>query len=339
MAVKYHDYYETLGVKRNATQEEIQRAYRRLARQYHPDVNKDPSAEKRFKEISEAYEVLRDTGKRKQYDALGANWRSGQDFTPPPGWEHMAGHGAGRGGPAPGAGHGAEFSFRSSGFSDFFDQLFGGGRRGRMRDIFEDMDLGEDHVGSGRAVREGPPEQVDITITLDEAYHGATKRIELTWNKLDERGMLEPEMRTFTVKIPPGTTEGAIIRLAGEGRQGLRMGEKKDLHLRVHLAPHADYEVSGHDLTTDLRLSPWEAALGARVPVRTLDGEVMLTVPPGTSGGSRMRLAGKGLPHRGGKGRGDLFARVRIVVPRNLTGEERELLEKLREVSRFEPRG
>ena len=338
MAVKYHDYYETLGVKRNATQEEIQRAYRRLARQYHPDVNKDQSAEQRFKELSEAYEVLRDPGKRKQYDALGANWRSGQEFTPPPGWEHMAGHGASRTRRAAGAGHGAEFNFRSSGFSDFFDQLFGG-RRGGMRDVFEDLDLSEGYGDAGRAVREGPPEQVDITITLDEACHGATKRIELTWNKLDERGMLEPETKTFSVKIPPGTTEGAVIRLPGEGRQGLRMGEKKDLHLRVHLAPHKDFEVDGHDLTTELRLSPWEAALGARVAVRTLDGEVMLTVPPGTSGGSRMRLAGKGLPHRGGHGRGDLFARVKIVLPRNLTAQERELFEKLREVSGFEPRG
>ncbi|MEE9212987.1 MAG: J domain-containing protein [Phycisphaeraceae bacterium] len=321
MAVKYQDYYETLGVKRGASQDEVQRAYRRLARKYHPDLNKkDPQAEQKFKQVGEAYEVLKDPDKRRRYDDLGANWKTGQEFRPPPGFENVHFEFRTSGG-------GPGFSFDPGGqFSDFFEMLFGQEAGSRVHG--SGRASGQSHVTDemfrrmGSAAQAHPPaaQEAQITISLEDAYRGATRQITLQ----GPRGQT-----TLDVKIPAGTTHGSKIRLAG-------VANGQDLLLNIAIAPHRHFEVSGHDLTTVLHIAPWEAALGAQVPVHTLDGEVTLTVPPGTSSGSRLRLSNKGLPTRGG--RGDLFARVKIVTPKNLTNEERKLFEQLKETSKFNPR-
>jgi len=309
MAVKFHDYYQVLGVGRDASQEEIQRAYRKLARQYHPDVNKNPQAAEKFKQLSEAYEVLKDPDKRKKYDALGANWREGQEFTPPPEWAQFRTRAGGPGG---------NFSFSPEGFSDFFEMFFGQ-TRGGEGDPFASF--------TGRSRRQTahapPPQEAAITISLDEAYHGGTRRLTL---QTPGGGS-----RTLDVKIPPGTTEGSKIRLRGQG------ANESDIILNVSLAPHTRFEVNGHDLVTELRLAPWEAALGAKVPVKTMDSEVLLTIPAGAGSDSRLRLTGKGLPRRGSS-RGDLYVRLKIVVPNTLSPDERKLYEKMKAESEFNPR-
>jgi curved DNA-binding protein len=341
MSVKYQDYYQTLGVPRGASQEEIQRAYRRLARELHPDVNKSPGAEQRFRDVAEAYEVLKDPERRKRYDQLGADWKSGQDFTPPPGWENIrfdfgtAGAGRarrpGRSGRARGA---APFEdvFGAGGFSDFFEAIFGGGAR-----------AGEPFAGvrGGRATqeeaadlpREGPTHEAQITISLDDAYRGGTRRITL---RRGDNGA--GQARTYDVRIPPGITDGATIRLAGQGGPGHAGGPPGDLLLRVSIAPDPRFSVSGHDLACVLPIAPWEAALGAKVPVPTLDGEVTLTVPPGSQSGQRLRLRGKGLPKRQGGERGDQYVELKIVVPKQLSDAERAAFESLRAASNFDPR-
>ncbi len=318
MAVKFQDYYQLLGVSRNATAEEIQRAYRKLARQYHPDVNKSPEAADKFKQISEAYEVLKDPEKRKKYDALGANWKQGQEFRPPPEWQQFQfGQRGGTGG----------FQFSPEGFSDFFEMFFGGTRRrGGGFEFDFDTDTSEP-FGFQRQRTRRPREteaETAITIGLEEAFHGATRAVSLQ----------TPEgVRTLNVRIPPGVTDGSRIRLRGQGVHG------GDLLLRISIAPHPQFEVAGHDLTTEVRISPWEAALGAKVPVKTLEGMLTVTIPPGTSSGARLRLAGRGMPKRGKEtGRGDLFVRTRIVVPKTLSPKERELYEKMKAESEFNPR-
>ncbi|MCE9589675.1 MAG: DnaJ domain-containing protein [Planctomycetes bacterium] len=311
MAVKYQDYYETLGVPRSASQDEIQRAYRKLARQFHPDVNKTKEAESKFKLIGEAYEVLKDPEKRKKYDELGADWKAGQEFRPPPGWE-----GRRQSGPQGG------FNFSSDGgdFTDFFESFFGRGGAGGQ--------------GFGRRTgnRDGQDVEADITISLEEAIHGSTRQ--LTLQSPDDGST-----RTLSVKIPQGVVESSTIRLNGQGGPGMGEGEPGDLLLRVHLAKHPQYEVDGHDLITTLDVTPWDAALGAKVAVPTPYGEVTMTVPPGTSSGQKLRLKFKGLPHRGGSDAGDLFVRLRIVVPKELSSRERELFEQLQKESRFKANG
>lgn len=311
MAVKFQDYYETLGVSRTASQEEIQRAYRKLARQFHPDVNKSKEAEGKFKLIGEAYEVLKDPDKRKKYDELGQNWKAGQEFRPPPGWEGS--NNAGRGG-----GQGFDFRAGEGGdFSDFFEAFFGRSSAGQ---------------GFGRrsANRDGRDAEADITITIEEAVNGTSRQ--LTLQSGDDGAS-----RTLSVKIPAGVTEGSTIRLAGQGGPGVGAGQPGDVLLRVHLAEHPRYEASGHDLTTTLEIAPWDAALGAKLTVPTPHGSVTMTIPPGTSSGQKLRLKYKGLPHRGGNEAGDLFVRIRIVVPRELTPREHELFEKLKSESNFKP--
>lgn len=343
MPVKFEDYYEVLGVARGASQADIQRAFRKLARKVHPDVNKDPNAPAQFKKINEAYEVLKDPDKRKKYDTLGANWKAGQDFTPPPGWEN-ANFEFGRGG------HGG---FRASpgGFSDFFEMFFGRGGAGAGGASFEDV-LSQMGAGRGagpragqRAGARGGPlaghdQEAQVAISMEEAYHGASRQITIQPGN-GQHG----QTRTLSVKIPPGVTHGSTIRLKGQGSPGGAGGPAGDLLLRVNIASHPHFELAQghgkHDLITELRLSPWEAALGAKVPVHTLDGVVTLTVPPGTQSGQKLRLRNKGLPKRGAgqtAERGDLFARTSIVVPRNLTEKERELLEQLQTESKFDPR-
>jgi curved DNA-binding protein len=306
MAIKYKDYYEVLGVKRGASQDEIQRAYRSLARKYHPDVSKQPDAAERFGEIGEAYEVLRDPEKRKRYDQLGADWKTGQDFRPPPGFENLNFEFR------TGGGNQGGFKFSPGGFSDFFESLFGGGT-GRGRGAMDDAMGGMGRNGGGAAAGEAA-----VTVSLADAYHGATRTLKLQG----------PEgVKTVDVKIPPGVTNGSKIRLSGEG-----------LVLKITVVPDSRFKIEGHDLVTDLSVAPWEAALGAKVPLQTLDGQVTITVPPGTPSGKRLRLTDKGLPRRRG-GKGNLYAKLKIVLPETLTKEEKELFEKLQETSKFNPRG
>jgi curved DNA-binding protein len=320
MAVAFRDYYETLGVPRGASEEEIRRAYRRLAREYHPDVNKDPGAEDRFKEVSEAYEVLRDAEKRERYDRLGANWRAGEDVSGAAGFDPFGGAGtAGRGGyRSAGFGDGgADFEFGGGDFSDFFDSLFGGTRRagGRRR--------AGGGFGDGFATR-GADQEATLELSLEEAARGGRRRLNL-------------DGREYEVDIPPGVRDGQRIRLAGEGGQGRGGGQAGDLFLRVRLRPHPRFDVEGADLYAELPVTPWEAALGATVSMATLDGSVRVRVPEGSSSGRRLRLRGQGLADGRG-GRGDLYATVMIEVQRALTSEEREAYEHLAAVSDFDPR-
>jgi len=322
MAVKFQDYYEVLGVPRNASQEEIKRAHRKFARKYHPDVNKDKGAEKKFKEVSEAYEVLKDPETRKKYDTLGANWKAGQEFTPPPGSEGMQFEFGGAGGQG--------FSFGDGeGFSDFFEAIFGQ-RGGPGRSGFEGFSRGG---GAGASRRRTPQaSEAPMTLTLEDAYHGATKQITL-------QDPASGATKTLGVKIPAGTTHGAKIRLAGQGNQGPD-GRTGDVILKITLAHHPRFEVHGHNLHTTIPVSPWEAALGAKVPVPTLDGEVTMTVPPGAQSGQKLRLREKGLPKQGHAGqRGDLLVHLKTVVPKELTEREKELFESLAKESPFDPRG
>jgi curved DNA-binding protein len=307
MAVGYRDYYEILGVPRDASQEEIRAAHRRLARKYHPDVNKEPGAEERFKEISEAYEVLRDPEKRARYDRLGPNWRSGQDVTGSPGFEGFERggfEGFGRGGF-----EGVDFDFGGlDDFSDFFRSVFGG--RGRR---------GDRGFGAGFSTR-GRDREAVLELSIEEAARGGRRRISLGGG-----GEVE-------VEIPPGVRDGQRIRLAGEGGAGIGGGPSGDLFLRVRLRPDKRFRIEGDRVYTDLLVTPWEAALGAKVEVPTPTGTAQVVVPPGSSSGRRLRLRGEGL------GGGDLYAVVQIRVPRTLTHEERALFEQLAEVSDFNPR-
>lgn len=316
MAVKFQDYYETLGVSRTASQEEIQRAYRKLARQFHPDVNKSKEAEGRFKLIGEAYEVLKDPEKRKKYDELGENWKAGQEFRPPPGWEARRGQHAAGGG-------GAGFNFSPGGngdFSDFFETFFGRAGAGGARGF-----------GSrGSASREGDDVEANITISLEEALQGTSRQISL-------QSAADGSTRTLNVKIPAGVTQGATIRLAGQGNPGMGGGESGDVLLNIQLAQHPRYEINGHDLTTSLDITPWDAALGAKLAVATPHGDVTVTIPPGANSGTKLRLKNKGMARRGDNDAGDLFVKLRIVVPRELADRERELFEQLRKESLFKP--
>lgn len=342
MSVKFEDYYEVLGVPRSATEDEIRRAYRALARQYHPDLNKDPGAEDRFKQINEAYEVLKDPEKRQQYDLLGENWKAGDQFRPPPGW---GGFGGGPGG--------VRFDMRGAGgedlggFSDFFKMFFGqqmnaGGFGGAGPAGFggagpAGFGAGPAGFGGGaggpRAARPaaGKSREQDLTVTLEEVYQGARKTIQIP----SPGG--PPE--AITVRIPPGITDGKAIRLAGKGDPGFGGAPAGDLLLRVRIAAHPRFEVDGLDLSTTVGVAPWEAALGARVNVPTLDGEVVLTIPSGVDSGTRMRLRGKGLPGPG-DARGDLYAELQLRVPPATSDEARALYEQLRALHPgFDPRG
>jgi len=334
MAVQFRDYYDVLGVARTATEDEIKSAYRKLARKYHPDVNPgDKSAEEKFKEINEAYEVLSDADKRKKYDELGPNWKAGQDFRPPPNWEG-ANVEFGDFGDFFGGGRGA------SGFSDFFESLFGG-RRGPRR-------------GAGFAMR-GQDVEAEIPLTLEEAHRGVKRTITLQVTETcpDCKGSGVKDGKTcptcrgagairrpksLEVTIPAGVREGSVIRLPGQGEPGSSGAPAGDLFLRVRLQPHRLFNIVGeNDVQIELPVAPWEAALGAKIPVPTLDGPVEMKIPPGAQGGQRLRLRGQGLNRRGG-GRGDEYVKIRIVIPPKLTPKEKELFEKLAAESRFNAR-
>jgi curved DNA-binding protein len=309
------DYYDALGVSRTASTEELQRAYRKLARQYHPDVNHDPGAEERFKELSEAYSVLSDPDTRKRYDRFGPDFRQ-----IPEGYEVYADAGrAGRrsspGGSPFGGGRvwvdsdgGERLGTGGIDFDDLFSGLFGS--RGTAGPI------------------PGADQEAELELSMEEAYRGGRRRITLS-------GAGEPA--SFEVTIPAGVTDGQRIRVAGAGGQGSGGSTAGDLYLVVRIAPHPRYRVNGRDISVDLPLAPWEGALGATVSVLTPGGEAKVRVPPGSSTGRRLRLRGEGMPNPRGTP-GDLYAEIKIVVPRKLTPRERELFESLRRDSTFDPR-
>ena len=338
MPVKFKDYYETLGVNRNASADELKKAYRKLARQFHPDVNKASGAEARFKEVNEAHEVLSDAEKRKRYDALGANWRGGQEFTPPPGFENIRfdfGGAPGRGAPFENMGDAG-----AGNFSDFFEMLFGaragaGNRGGAFR--YRTNPFGNAGTEEEEALG-GQDQEASLTITLEDVYHGATKSIALQMDQLGEHGQPRRRVKNYEVKIPAGATEGTRIRLAGQGAPSPYGGSPGHLYLTLHIAPHPLFKLNGHDLEMDLPLAPWEAALGGKVPIPAIEGSVTLTIPPGTESGQRLRLRGKGLPKGGSRSAGDLYVVIKIVVPAKLTPKERALLEELARTSTFQPR-
>jgi DnaJ-class molecular chaperone len=335
MAVQFKDYYETLGVSRDATDDEIKQAYRKLARKFHPDVNPgDKSAEERFKEINEAYEVLSDPEKRKKYDALGPDWKAGADFTPP----------SGTGSVRMEFGDledlfGASSRFGSS--SDFFQTLFGGAaRRGpgyafsaRGSDIESEIDLTleEAHRGTSRS----------LSIPLEESCSecgGTGGRNKKPCSKCGGSGF-QTRLEQITVNIPRGSWDGAAIRVPGRGGAGLGGAQRGDLYLRVRLLAHPRFRLrDGGDIEVTMPISPWEAVLGAKIKVPTLDGPVEMRVPPKSQGGQMLRLKGKGLARQGG-GQGDQYVRLNIVVPPNLSDREKELFQSLAEVSKFDPRG
>jgi curved DNA-binding protein len=316
------DFYEVLGVSRDASPDEIQRAYRKLARTYHPDVNKDPAAEARFQEIAEAYDVLSDPDTRRRYDAFGHDFRQVPADVDPETWARAragasaAGGGRGRAGAGPRVWSTGGFGDQGVDVEDLFGDLFGGmggfgaGRRRGWGSI------------------QGADQEVELELSVEEAYHGGRRWLSIS-------GPSGP--RSIEVDIPPGVIDGQRIRLGGQGGQGTGGAQAGDLYLVVRIAPHPRYRVEYRDLHVDLPLAPWEAALGTSVVVDTPGGEAKVRVPPGTSSGRRLRLRGRGLPNPRGRA-GDLFANVRIVVPPKLTDRERELFEDLARTSTFDPR-
>ena len=333
MAVKFRDYYEILGVNRDASPEEIHTSYRKLARKYHPDVNRSQDAETRFKEIQEAYEVLKDPEKRKRYDALGSRWKDGQEFRAPPGWEAFDIRFNG----APGS-EGME------GFSDFFRILFGG-LGGMDGDLFDAGAFGAGgFTRRGTAFHErraprrpGEDQEAEIEIALEDAARGARKTVTLERWTTGPDGSLRSKRSTYEVTVPVGVTEGSRIRLARQGEAGMGGGPAGDLYLRIKFKPHPVFTVEGRNLRTTLDIAPWEAVLGAEVPVRTLTGSVNMKIPPGTQAGRTLRLRGKGLPGRNDPA-GDLLVTLRVVVPEHPTPREKELYRRLARESSFEPR-
>lgn len=320
--MKFRDYYEILGVPRQAGPDEIRKAFRKLARKHHPDVAADmSSAEEKFKEINEAYEVLGDPEKRKKYDTLGEHWKQGGDFAPHPGGDGAFQYwNATRGGEPQG-----DYHFEGTGFSDFFETFFGHrggsfGSRGK--------------AGSTHGPRRGRDIESEIMVTLDEVIHGAERDLVMQPTGGGEAG----ERRTVRIRIPMGVTEGQTIRCAGLGQEGEAGGPAGDLFLRVHLERHPDFRVDGHDLYYELRLAPWEAVLGATVPVRTPRGETKIKVPPGTRSGTEFRLSGKGLPQGKEGACGNLFAVATVLFPESTSAEEALHWQALAACSDFKPR-
>jgi len=314
------DFYQVLGVPRNADQDEIQRAYRKLARTYHPDVNSHPEAEDRFKDIAEAYDVLSDPQARRRYDAFGADFRQVPEDVDPDEWRRSrarAGAGAGAGQTRGGFGGGG---FGDGGFS------FGGGDVGGLDDLLGGIFGGR--TGRRWGPIPGADQEAELELTVEEAYRGTRRTVSLA---------SDGTRRSLEVTVPAGVTDGQRIRLAGQGGRGSDGARNGDLYLVVRIAPHPRYRLDGRDLHVELRIAPWEAALGTSVPVDTPAGEVKVKVPAGTSSGRRIRLRGRGLPNPKGKA-GDLFAEARIMVPPHLSRAERRLFEQLAAESDFDPR-
>jgi curved DNA-binding protein len=320
--MEYKDYYKILGVARTATADEIKKTYRRLARKYHPDVSKEKDAEARFKEVQEAYEVLKDTEKRAAYDQLGSNWQQGQQFRPPPEWASGFEF-RGR----PGAGQQPEFQ---GGFSDFFSSLFGGGGGGPFAQQ-------QDPFGQARArrPRAGRDSHARVDLDLEEAYRGGTRTFELQRPEAGPDGTAELRTHAVKVTIPRGVTAGQRLRLNGQGEAAPGGGRAGDLYLEIHVRPHRLYQLDGRDVTLTLPIAPWEAALGATVEVPTLGGSVEMRIPPGSQSGQKLRLRGRGLP---GEPPGDQTVQLKIVTPPATTPESKALYEQMRSELAFNPR-
>jgi len=314
MAVKFQDYYEILGVSRNASEADIKKAYRKLARKYHPDFNpNNKQAEEKFKQTQEAYEVLSDPDKRKKYDQLGANWKGGADFTPPPNWEGFdfsdIFRNAGAGGRS--SGRTRTSSEGGGGFSDFFESLFGG--MGGMGGATERM------RGFGRGATEA---EAELALPLEDMHRGTTRKLNVR---------IADSQNSIEVRIPPGARDDSRIRVPGGGLNG------GDLYVRLKLEPHPVFTMKGDDVEIEVPISPWEAALGASIHVQTLDGSADIRIPPGVASGQKLRLKGQGLNIRGG-GRGDQFVKLKMVVPKRLTDTEKRLFQELAKASHFNPR-
>ncbi len=310
--MEFKDYYDILGVGRDAGADEVKRAYRRLARKYHPDVSKEPDAEARFKEVREAYTVLKDPEKRKAYDQFGKDWKHGQNFEPPPDW-------------------GRDFHFRSGGFtdaggfSDFFDTLFGDARGGA--EGFRQRGRGFDARGKDVDAR--------IRIPIEDAYRGATRQISIDVPEIDASGRVSSRRRSLNVRIPKGVTAGQRIRLEGQGGPGIGGGQAGDFYLEVEFEPHKTFRTIGRDIYVTLPITPSEAALGRAIAVPTLGGAVDLKIPPGSRSGKKLRLKGRGLP---GNPPGDQYVELQISIPPKTSADARELYEKLEQVESFNPR-
>ncbi len=315
--MEFKDYYTSLGIDRNATQDEVKRAYRKLARKFHPDINKEEDAEQRFKEIGEAYEVLQDTEKRAAYDKFGENWQAGQDFEPPPNWDS-----------------GFEFNgggyteTDSSQFSDFFESLFGARERTGAQGPF----TGQHTRYSGK----GQDLHAKIVITLEDSYHGRKQSLTLQRPTVNESGHVFTRPHTLQVSIPKGITEGQQIRLAGQGAEGIGGGTNGDLFLEVAFAKHPYFVPENRDITLTLPISPWEAALGATVAVPTLGGTVELKIPPNSQTGKKLRLKGRGLSSA--KMSGDQYVILAIMVPAPANNQDRELYNTMKKAMPFNPR-
>jgi curved DNA-binding protein len=310
--MKYKDYYEALGVKPAATLDEIKKAYRKLAHQYHPDVSKDPQGEEKFKEVAEAYSTLKDPEKRAAYDELGKH-PAGQEFRPPPNWGQQS---AGQGFKA-GNSHG--FSFDDLDFSDLFSSFSGGKQQGQ------------------RSSAAGQDYELSTDISLEDAYEGATVELNFVVQEQDQQGQIQRVPHTFKTRIPKGVTNGQKLLLRGKGGKGSNGGRDGNLYLTINFLKHHLFHANNHDLLIDLPLSPWEAALGATVRVPTLSGAVNLKIPAGSSSGQKLRIAKRGLPKKNEEF-GDLFAIIQIVLPTTLSEQEQVLLKELSQTSTFNPR-
>ncbi len=321
--MKYKDYYKILGVARDASADDIKKAYRKLARKYHPDVSKEKNAEESFKEVSEAYETLRDPEKRAAFDQLGSH-AAGQEFRPPPDWSQHFAPNFGTGSPFDQMGQNA---FDDIDLADLLAGLTGGRSRGR--------------AGGRAGAREGPIPGPDyeamVRITLEQAFHGTEIDLDLSVAEYDERGVAHRVPHRIKVRIPKGVIDGQKLRVPGKGGKGMQGAPPGDLYLDIQVQPHPLFRTSGQDLYVDLPLAPWEAVLGTSVELPTLAGAVSLKVPANTRAGQQLRLAGRGLSRPGGKS-GDLFAIVAIVVPTAVNERERSLYRELSESSNFDPR-
>ena len=308
--MEFKDYYETMGVKRDATADEIKRSYRRLARRFHPDVSEAPDAEERFKEVQEAYEVLKDPEKRAAYDRFGADWKAGQEFRPPPEWEPDVRFSGG--------------GYTDAGeFSEFFASLFGGSGRRRSGGGYTHLRM------------KGEDVHAKVEIRLEDAFEGATRSISLDLPEVDEQGHLVTRTHTLNVKIPRGIIQGQRIRLGGQGGPGLGGAPAGDLYLEVVIAPHRLFHAEGRNVYLDLPIAPWEAGLGETVAAPTLGGDVELKVPPGSRSGTRLRLKGRGLP---GTPAGDQYVVLEIQTPGAESDEARALYERMKSEMAFDPR-
>jgi curved DNA-binding protein len=304
----YKDYYKTLNVKKDVDAATLKKTYRRLARKYHPDVSKEANAEEKFKEVKEAYEVLKDPEKRKAYDSMGANWKQGQGFERPPGWEFQQ---------QQQQRHAQNANFDGSDFSDFFENLFGQRRQAQPR-----------------ATR-GQDQHTKITVSLQEAFNGGTRQIGLKQPEMMANGQVRHIQRTLNIKIPKGVTQGQQIRLKGQGSDGTGGGPKGNLYLEIHITTQKPYTIDGKNVLLTLPITPWEAVLGAKVSVPTMAGTVEMNIPAGSASGKKMRLKGRGLP---GKIPGDQYITLQIVMPEIKTDDDKQLFETMKAQIDFDPR-